>query len=70
VDGSKIAKDTIGRALPNSPMVGALAKISGLVDLNTVTEDVAKSFGKKFPPKIVDGNRDAVKKGWEEVREI
>lgn len=70
VDGFRIAKDTIGRALPNSPLVGALAKISGLVDLDTVTEDVAKSFGKKFPQKIVDGNRDAVKKGWEEVREI
>lgn len=70
VDGSRIAQETIGRALPNSPMVGALAKITGLVDLDTVVGDVEKSFGKKFSRKIVDGNRDAVKKGWEEVREI
>ncbi len=70
VEASRIAQDTIGRALPNSPMVSALAKITGLVDLDTVVWDVSKSFGKKFSQKIVDGNCDAVKKGWEEVREI
>ncbi|MFZ5571479.1 MAG: 2-oxoacid:acceptor oxidoreductase family protein [Thermodesulfobacteriota bacterium] len=70
VDGSRIAQDAIGRDLPNSPMVGALAKISDLVELDTVAKDVMKSFGKKFAPKIVEGNRIAVEKGWQEVREI
>jgi pyruvate ferredoxin oxidoreductase gamma subunit len=70
VDGTRIALDTIGRPLPNSPLVGALAKISRLVEVDIVADDVARSFDKKFSRKIVDGNRSAVKKGWEEVREI
>ncbi|RPJ08174.1 MAG: pyruvate synthase [Deltaproteobacteria bacterium] len=70
VDGTRIALCTIGQPLPNSPLVGALAKISGLVEVDIVADDVARSFDKKFPRKIVDGNRNAVKRGWEEVREI
>ncbi len=70
VDGTRIALGTIGQPLPNSPLVGALAKISGLVEVDIVADDVARSFDKKFPRKIVDGNRNAVKRGWEEVRKI
>ncbi len=70
VDATRIALENIGRPLPNAPLVGALAKISGLIDLETVLEDVKKSFGKKFSQKIIDGNLEATKKGYEEVKEI
>ncbi len=69
IDATKIAIDSIGRPMPNSPMVGALARISGLVSLDSILEDVKKSFGKKFSQKIIDGNLEAVRKGYEEVRE-
>jgi pyruvate ferredoxin oxidoreductase gamma subunit len=69
LDATKIAIDNIGRPLPNSPMVGALAKVSGIVSLDTILENVKKSFGKKFSQKIIDGNLAAVKRGYEEVRE-
>lgn len=69
VNGSKIALKTIGRPLPNSPMVGALGKITGLVGLEVIVKDVEKSFGKKFSSKMVIGNLEAVKLGWEEVSE-
>ncbi len=69
VDATKIAIENIGRPLPNSPMVGVLAKVSGIVSLNMMLEDVKKSFGKKFSQKIIDGNLEAVKRGYEEVRE-
>jgi pyruvate ferredoxin oxidoreductase gamma subunit len=69
VDASKIAMDCIGRALPNSPMLAAVCKITGLVGLDHLLEDVKKSFGKKFSQKIIDGNLEAVKRGFEEVRE-
>jgi pyruvate ferredoxin oxidoreductase gamma subunit len=61
--------DCIGRALPNSPMLAAVCKITGLVGLDHLLEDVKKSFGKKFSQKIIDGNIEAVKRGFEEVRE-
>lgn len=69
LDATKIAIDNIGRPLPNSAMVGALAKVSGIVSLDTILEDVKKSFGKKFSQKIIDGNLEAVKRGYEEARE-
>lgn len=69
VDATKIAIECFGRPMPNSPMVGALAKVSGIVNLDVILEDVKKSFGKKFSQKIIDGNLEAVKRGYEEVKE-
>jgi pyruvate ferredoxin oxidoreductase gamma subunit len=67
LDASKIALDCIGRALPNSPMLAAVCKVTGLVELDHLLEDVRKSFGKKFSQKIIDGNLEAVRRGFEEV---
>lgn len=69
VDATRIAIDCFGRAMPNSPMVGALAKVSAIVTLEAVLEDVKKSFGKKFAQKVIDGNLEAVKRGYEEVKQ-
>ena len=69
VDATKIAVDCIGRALPNAPMLGTICKVTSLVTLEHLLEDVRKSFGKKFSQKIIDGNLEATKRGYEEVRE-
>jgi len=69
VDATKIALDCIGRALPNAPMLGAICKVTGLITLEHLLEDVRKSFGKKFSQKIIDGNLEATRRGYEEVRE-
>lgn len=70
VDASKIAVECFGRDMPNSPLVGALAKVSGVVGLEQVLEDVKKSFGKKFAQKVIDGNLKATQRGYEEVKEV
>lgn len=70
VDATKIAIESFGRPMPNSPLVGALAKVSGAVSLETILEDVKKSFGKKFAKKIIDGNLEAARRGYEEVKEV
>jgi pyruvate ferredoxin oxidoreductase gamma subunit len=67
LDATKIAIDCIGRALPNSPMLAAVCKATELVGLDHLLDDVKKSFGKKFSQKIIDGNLEAVKRGYEEV---
>jgi pyruvate ferredoxin oxidoreductase gamma subunit len=69
VDATKIAIDCFGMPMPNSPMVGVLARVSGIVSLDVILDDVKKSFGKKFSQKVIDGNLEAVKRGYEEVRE-
>jgi pyruvate ferredoxin oxidoreductase gamma subunit len=69
VDASKIAMECIGKALPNSSMLGAICKVTGLVSLDHLLDDVRNSFGKKFSQKIIDGNLEATRRGYEEVKE-
>ncbi|MDO9288036.1 MAG: 2-oxoacid:acceptor oxidoreductase family protein [Thermodesulfovibrionales bacterium] len=69
VDASKIAMECIGRSLPNAPMLGAICKVTNLVSLESLLDDVRKSFGKKFSQKIIDGNIEATKRGYGEVKE-
>ncbi|MBI4698547.1 MAG: 2-oxoacid:acceptor oxidoreductase family protein [Nitrospirae bacterium] len=69
LDATKIALDCIGRALPNAPMLGAINKAISVVPQNELVDAVRKSFGKKFAQKIIDGNLEATKRGYEEVKE-
>ncbi|NWF76720.1 MAG: 2-oxoacid:acceptor oxidoreductase family protein [Nitrospirae bacterium] len=69
VDATKIAIECFGRPLPNAAMLGAIIKVTGIVTLEHLLEDVQKSFGKKFSQKIIDGNLEATKRGYEEVKE-
>ena len=61
--------ECIGRSLPNAPMLGAICKVTNLVSLESLLDDVRKSFGKKFSQKIIDGNIEATKRGYGEVKE-
>lgn len=69
VDATKIALDCIGRALPNAPMLGAICKATNLVGIDNLLDDVRKSFGKKFSQKIIDGNLEATRRGYGEVKQ-
>jgi pyruvate ferredoxin oxidoreductase gamma subunit len=69
IDATKISIDTIGRPMPNTPMVGALTKVSALLSLDAVLADMKKNFGKKFSQKIVDGNLESISRGFGEVKE-
>lgn len=68
VDATKISIDTLGRAIPNTPMMGAVVKVTGILKLETIIEDIKKTLGKKFPQKIVDANIAAINKAYEEVK--
>lgn len=69
IDATTISMDCIGRPLPNASMLGAISKATGIVDMDTLLENVRKSFGKKFSQKIIDGNLEATRRGYEEVKE-
>ncbi len=68
VDATKIAIECFGRPLPNAVMLGAIIKVTGIVSLEHLLEDVRKSFGTKFSQKIINGNLEATKRGYEEVK--
>ena len=67
VNATQIAKETIGRPIPNTPMLGALIKITGIINMENVLEHLKKSFGKKFSQDIIDANINAVKRAYQEV---
>ena len=70
VDASKIAKETIGRDIPNTPMLGAMAAATGLLNYERLLKDLEQKLSKKFASKkeIIAGNLNAVKRAYEEVR--
>ena len=70
VDASKIAKESIGRDIPNTPMLGALVKVSNILSFEHMLKDTEKKLQKKFAskPEIVKGNLLAIKRAYEEVR--
>ncbi|NLE74992.1 MAG: pyruvate synthase [Actinobacteria bacterium] len=69
IPATKIAKQTLGRAIPNTPMVSALSKITGQFSLGEIEDHLRHTFGKKFPPKVVEANVEAAHMGFEEVQE-
>lgn len=69
INATKIALDCIGRALPNASMLGAINKAINFVPQNELLETVKKSFSEKFSQKIIDGNIEATKRGFEEVKQ-
>ena len=68
VDANKISIETIGRVMPNTPMLGAVVRATGVIKLETLLTDIRGSFGKKFSETIIKGNLDAASRAYEEVR--
>ncbi len=67
VDCMKISMDTIGRAIPNTPMLGALMKVSGMFDIEYFKNAMLKVLS-KFPQKIIDANMAAITRAYSEVK--
>lgn len=67
VDCMSIAMDTIGRAIPNTPMLGALMKVSGMYKIDFFKESMLNVL-RKFPQKIIDANMAAIQRAYDEVK--
>ena len=67
VDCIQIALDTIGRAIPNTPMLGAFMKISGMYDIDFFLENMKRVLA-KLPRKIIDANMVAIQRAYDEVK--
>ena len=61
----KIAMEIIGKPFANTVLVGAFAKVSGSVKLESVLKAVGEKFQDK--PQVLQKNLDAVRKGYESV---
>ena len=69
VDASHIAIEEMGREITNTPMLGAFAAATGLVDIDALAGEIREWFGGKLSEKAVDANVRAMKRAAEEVEE-
>lgn len=69
VNATRIALDTLGREITNTPMLGALVKATGFVDIEAVIEQTRQRFGKKFGADVVKANVEAIKRAYDETEE-
>ena len=67
VDCIKISRETIGKPIPNTPMLGAFMKISGMYDIEFFKESMKRVLG-KLPQKIIDANMSAIQRAYDEVK--
>lgn len=67
LDATKIANETIGRPIANTPCLGAVAKVTGAVKKENIIEEIKKIFGQKLSEKALKGNIDAINRAYEEV---
>lgn len=69
VDANRISLECLGKVIPNTPMLGAVLKVTQVLPLDKFLEHVKHTFQhKKFAEKVVTGNLMAIKKAYEEVR--
>ena len=70
VDASGIALASFGRNIPNTPIVGAVSRVLGdLLPLSALEEAIAARFRLKGE-KMVNENLTALRRAYEEVKEI
>jgi len=70
IDAGRISEEELGKNLPNTPMLAAIVKVSGVVDADEFVEDMEASFHHKFAskPQVIEGNMRALKRSMEEVQ--
>ena len=70
IDARTISMEALGKYFPNTPMLGAVVKVSKVVDPDAFKTDMVESFKHKFAkkPEMVDGNIKALERSMEEVK--
>ena len=70
IDARRISEEILGKNFPNTPMLAAVVKVSGVLKESSFLKDIEESFKDKFAakPQVIEGNMAALKKSMEEVQ--
>ena len=70
IDAKKVSVACLGRYFPNTPMLAAAVKISGVMEKDEFLNEMQASFMHKFSskPEVIEGNMNALKMAFEEVK--
>ncbi|WP_294954788.1 2-oxoacid:acceptor oxidoreductase family protein [uncultured Eubacterium sp.] len=70
IDAKKVSVACLGKYFPNTPMLAATVKVSGVMEKDTFLNEMEASFNHKFAskPEVIEGNMNALKMAFEEVQ--
>ena len=70
IDAKTISVETLGKYFPNTPMLAAIVKVSGIMEDQAFLDDMVESFKHKFAkkPEVIDGNMAALRRSLNEVK--
>ena len=70
IDARKISEELLGKNFPNTPMLAAVVKVSGVLETERFLSNMEDSFEHKFAskPQVIAGNMATLKKSLEEVQ--
>ena len=62
VDAGRISLETLGKNIPNSPMLAAAVAVSGVMDKDKFINEMRTAYEHKFAkkPEVIDGNMKAL----------
>ena len=70
IDARTISEECLGGYFPNTPMLSAIVKVSGVMEAERFVADMEASFHHKFAtkPQVIEGNMNCLRKAMQEVR--
>ncbi len=72
IDARKISIEALGKYFPNTPMLAAIVKVSGIMSDEEFLKDMEGSFKHKFAkkPEVIDGNMKAISLALQAVKKV
>ena len=72
IDARKVSMETLGKYFPNTAMLAAIVKVSGVMTDEELLSDMEGSFKHKFAkkPEVIEGNMKALEMALKEVKRI
>lgn len=72
IDARKVSMETLGKYFPNTAMLAAIVKVSGVMTDEELLKDMEGSFKHKFAkkPEVIEGNMKAIEMALREVKKI
>ena len=70
ISEEELGEEELGKNFPNTPMLAAIVKVSGVIGEEEFIKDMEGSFKHKFAskPQVIEGNMRALKRSLEEVQ--
>ena len=72
IDAKEISEAALGKYFPNTPMLAAIVKVSGIMSDEDFLNDMVGSFKHKFAkkPEVIDGNMKALEMALAQVEKV